>query len=135
MSNRVNTSLAYVPFSEERVVDKLIRNRATLDASYYATTEPQHVLATEGVFALNEDVLCIYADLDSLIDRAGLSEQELLTVKLLMKGYALADIADHYGKSRQNFDILLKRAVKKIVKQNNADWEETTGGRLDDGEW
>ena len=97
--------------------------------------EPSHILSTDGVFALNEDVLCIYADLDSLIRRAGLSEQELLTINLLMKGYILQDIAEHYGKSRQNFDILFRRAVKKIVKRNNMDWEETTGGRLDDGEW
>lgn len=97
--------------------------------------EPTHVLTTDGVFALNEDILCIYADLDSLIERAGLSEQERLTVDLLMKGYVLTDIAEHYGKSRQNFEILLKRAVKKIVKRNNMDWEETTGGRIDDGEW
>ena len=97
--------------------------------------EPTHVLTTDGVFALNEDVVCIYADLDSLIDRCGLSEQERLTVDLLMKGYMLSDIADHYGKSLQNFQILLKRAVKKIVKQNNTDWEACTGGRLDDGKW
>ena len=86
------------------------------------------------MFALNEDILCIYADLDSLIERAGLSDQELLTLQWLMKGYSLRDIADHYGKSRQNFDILLKRAVKKIVKRNDTDWEECTGGRIDDGE-
>jgi len=93
------------------------------------------VLDTDGVFALNEDILCIYADLDSLIEKAGLSDQELLTVKLLMKGYIISDIADHYGKARQTFEILEKRAIKKIVKQNNANWEETTGARLDDGEW
>ena len=97
--------------------------------------EPTHVLSTDGVFALNEDVLCVYADLDSLIERAGLSDQERLTVDLLMQGYILQDIAEHYGKSRQNFDILFRRAVKKIVKQNNTDWEACTGGRLDDGEW
>ena len=93
------------------------------------------MLDTDGVFALNEDILCIYADLDSLIEKAGLSDQELLTVKLLMKGYIISDIADHYGKARQTFEILEKRAIKKIVKQNNANWEETTGARLDDGEW
>lgn len=80
-------------------------------------------------------MLCVYADLDSLIDRAGLSKQERLTVDLLMKGYILSDIADYYGKSIQNFDILFKRAAKKIAKRNTMDWEETTGARLDDGEW
>lgn len=94
--------------------------------------EQANVLTTEGVFSLNEDVICLYADLDSLIERAGLSQNERLTVDLAMRGYALADIADHYGKTRQNFEILFRRAVKKIVKRNNADWEECTGGRLDD---
>lgn len=87
------------------------------------------------MFGLDEDVLCIYADLDSLIDRAGLSSSERMTIDLLMQGYVLSDIADNYGKSRQNFEMLFRRAIKKIVKRNNEDWEEYTGGRLDDGEW
>ena len=90
-------------------------------------TEPTNALATDGVFALNEDVLCIYADLDSLIERADLSDNERLTVDLMMKGYIISDIAEHYGKSRQNFEILLKRAIKKIVKRNNDDWAECVG--------
>ena len=90
------------------------------------------MLETDGVFALNEDVLCIYADLDSLIGRAGLSDAEENTIKLMMRGYSLTDIAEHYGKARQSFEILFKRAVKKIVKRNNADWEDCTGARLDD---
>ena len=90
---------------------------------------------TDGVFALNEDILCIYADLDSLIERAGLSKTERLTVDLLMKGYMLTDIADHFQKSMQSFDILMKRAVKKIVRQNNADWEECVRRRTENGEW
>ena len=50
-----------------------------------------------------------------------------------MKGYTLPDIAEYYGRTRQTFEILFKRAVRKIVKQNNTDWEKTTGGRIDDG--
>lgn len=84
-------------------------------------------MTTDGVFALNEDVLCIYADLDSLIDRAGLSENERITVDWVMKGYVLSDIAEHYGKSRQNFEILFKRAIKKIAKRNTEDWNEMYG--------
>lgn len=84
-------------------------------------------MTTDGVFALNEDVLCIYADLDSLIERAGLSENERITVDWVMKGYVLSDIAEHYGKSRQNFEILFKRAIKKIAKRNTEDWNEMYG--------
>ena len=87
---------------------------------------------TDGVFALNEDVICIYTDLDSLIERTDLSPMERDTVKFLMKGYTLPDIAEYFGKARQTFEVIFKRAVRKIVKRNNADWEEYTGGRLDD---
>ena len=41
---------------------------------------------TDGVFALNEDVICIYTDLDSLIERTDLSPMERDTVQFLMKG-------------------------------------------------
>lgn len=135
MSNKVYSELAYLPLSEERVVQKLIRERSVLDQSFWPMAEPAHVLTTDGVFPLNEDALCIYADLDSLIERAGLSESERMTVDLLMKGYVLSDIAEYFGKVRQTFEKLFRRAVKKIVKQNNADWEACTGARLDDGEW
>lgn len=84
------------------------------------------------MFALNEDVLCIYADLDSLIERTELSPLERETVEYLMKGYSLPDIADHFKKTRQQFEVLFKRAVKKIVKTNNTDWEKWSGGRIDD---
>ena len=81
---------------------------------------------------MNEDVLCIYADLDSLIERADLSPAESETVLYLMKGYMIADIAEYFGKTRGTCETLFKRAVRKIVKRNNADWEEWTGGRIDD---
>lgn len=86
-------------------------------------------MTSDGVFPLNEDVICIYADLDSLIERCGLSNAERVTVEYVMRGYALSDIADHFGKTRQTFEIMFGRAVKKIVKQNNADWDETYSDR------
>lgn len=84
------------------------------------------------MFALNEDAICIYADLDRLISKAELSPLEQKTVEWVMYGYSIRDIADNFGKSRQLYEILLKRAIKKIVKANNVEWEEYTGGRLDD---
>lgn len=76
--------------------------------------------------------MCIYTDLDSLIERTDLSPMERETITYLMKGYTLPDIAFHFGKTKQTFEVLFKRAVRKIVKQNNAGWEEWTGGRIDD---
>lgn len=89
-------------------------------------------MTTDGVFELNEDALCIYADLDRLIATADLSPLEKKTVEWLMYGYSIKDIADNFGKTRQSYEILFKRAIKKIVAKNNKDWEEWSGGRIDD---
>ena len=67
-----------------------------------------------------------------MIDHAELSPLERKTVEFMMYGYTIKDIADNFGKSRQLYEILLKRAVRKIVKENNREWEECTGGVLDD---
>ena len=74
----------------------------------------------------------MYADLDRLIEKSDLSPLEKRTIDFLMYGYSIKDIAENYGKSRQMYEMLLKRAVKKIVKANNVEWEEYTGGRIDD---
>jgi len=89
-------------------------------------------MTTDGVFELNEDALCIYADLDRLINKAELSPAERQTIDWIMYGYQIKDIAENQGKSRQLYEILFKRAVKKIVARNNKDWEEWSGGRIDD---
>ena len=67
-----------------------------------------------------------------MIENADLSPFERKTVEFLMYGYTIKDISETFGKSRQLYEILLKRAVKKIVKANNAEWEAWSGGRIDD---
>lgn len=101
--------------------------RSEYDAFYQASFYQSSVLATEGVFPLDEDVLCTYMDLDALIDAAGLSETEAKIVDFLMQGYGLSDIADYLGHARQTSDTMLERAVEKIVAANNQRWDECYG--------
>lgn len=61
-----------------------------------------------------------------------MSDWEEIVVGWVMRGYTIVDIAEHYGKTRQSFETLFKRAVKKVVRANNREWEECTGGRIDD---
>ncbi len=89
----------------------------------------ESVLAENGAFPLNDDVLCVYIDLDRMIDTAGLSPMEGQIVSLLMEGYALSDIADHFGHARQTAGVMFDRAVEKIVEANNAAWEAVYSDR------
>jgi len=68
-------------------------------------------------------VLCTYIDLDRLIETAGLSEGEMQIVQYLMQGYAISDIAEYTTRARQTCDEMFSRAVDKIVRKNNANWE------------
>jgi len=79
-------------------------------------------ISTNGTPEVVEDIVCIYIDLDSLIESCGLTPGENRVVQNLMMGYALSDIAEHYGVTRQTCSVLLKRAVEKIVAENDRRW-------------
>lgn len=60
-----SNSFGYTPLSEPRVVRELIMARSEADASYLASLYQDNPFSTDGVFPLNEDVLCTYMDLDA----------------------------------------------------------------------
>ena len=103
--------------------------RSESDDSYLASLFQNSPVDTDGVFPLNEDVLCTYIDLDNLIDSAGLSDTERRIVDYLMQGYGISDIADVLGHARQTASILFDRAVEKIIARNNQVWDECYGSR------
>lgn len=103
--------------------------RSEYDASYLASLYQENVVSTEGVFPLDENVICTYIDLDVLIDSAGLSDTESKIVDFLMQGYSLGDIADYLGHARQASDTMLNRAVEKIVARNNQRWDLCYGDK------
>lgn len=79
-------------------------------------------VVSNGTPEVVEDIVCIYIDLDSLIASCGLTPGEERIVKNLMMGYAMSDIAEHFHVTRQTCSVLLKRAVDKIVAENNRRW-------------
>lgn len=84
---------------------------------------------TAGAFAFLEPVLCLYIDLDSLIARCGLSARQAQIVDLLMDGYTLGDIASLWGITFQTVQVQFRRAVTKIARQNDADWQTAADKR------
>lgn len=69
-------------------------------------------------------MLATYIDLDSLTANAGLSEQQQKFVDMLMEGFTLMDIAEIHEVTKQAVDIQFRRAVQKIVQENNRRWHE-----------
>lgn len=60
----------YLPLGEERVVTQLLQNRSRWDESYWPLLEENQTIASNGVFPFSEPILCTYADLDRLIEKA-----------------------------------------------------------------
>lgn len=63
-----------------------------------------------------------YVTLDELIRDCGLSDRERLVVDQLMLGYAVSDIADHFGMKKSTCSTLFARAVAKITAWNDELW-------------
>lgn len=76
------------------------------------------------MFPFDEPVLTTYMDLDALIAATPLSKSERHIVGWLMRGHSVEDIADKLGVVRQTISIHLRRAVEKIVDQENKCWGE-----------
>lgn len=79
-----------------------------------------------GIPDFSEDIICTYADLDTLISKAKLSPGEKFVVEQMMAGYSLCDIAENYGSYAQSYRGMLNRAVDKIVAEHNENWYYVT---------
>lgn len=44
-----------------------------------------------------------------------------------MRGYSIADIAARANKTRQSYEVLFRRAVRKICRRNDQAWIDTYG--------
>ncbi len=114
----------YVSYSDPDVVAKLIKERSKIDKYYTDEEESFNPMVSNGTPVVVEEVMCIYIDLESLIESCGLSPTEKKIVGDLMYGYTISDIAEYYKVARQTCDVMFHRAVDKIVRENNKRWIE-----------
>lgn len=113
----------YYPLTEARVVRELIRNRIKIDSTFamklYETDDPT---ISNGVPPFNEDIICLYIDLDDAIEKCGLSKTQSMVVGEMMKGYTISDIAECCFVDivdQKTVLIHLLRSVVKICKYSS----------------
>ena len=64
-------------------------------------------------------------DLDRLIKACELTADMMRTLKQIMGGYSLRDIAELNGRELSDVEREFRNAVSLIVRQNNQVWAET----------
>ena len=112
----------YIPLCEAKTVAKQIQERSRLDPTFYPSLSNASIFGTDGVNLGGEPIICTYIDLESLVDACGFSQKEREILDDLMYGYTSQDIADRMSVARQTVDVIFKRAIKKIVDENNRRW-------------
>ncbi len=70
-----------------------------------------------------EELICMYADLDRLIDETALSKSERRVLEMQRQGYGLRDISEERNVSVQTCHTLLARAIKKLAEQARREWK------------
>lgn len=101
----------YYPLSDEMVVRALIEQRDKL------------LDAAERSF--DEDLICLYVDLDNLVQAVSstLPASEAYTLRKYLEGYTAADICEETGEvTRQAYNGYYARAVKKITAEAKRQW-------------
>lgn len=95
-----------VTLSDPRCVSHLIKWRSRI---YPRNRAMDH---------FSDIMVCIYVDLDRLIQETKLTDNQYLTVKYLMDGYTMNDLCEVWGEERQTIEDRLKKACNKLARRN-----------------
>lgn len=89
------SSWDYLPLSDPVVVSSLIENRWAFDSGFECKEEWARDFYVPGSpsYHIHPEILLTYIDLDELISRSGLTEEQRKIVILMMLGYQVKDIA------------------------------------------
>lgn len=122
---------AYAPLSDETVVRTLVEQRAKLDPIKKAAASATSLFeASADTSPLVEDIICLYVDLDRLIEAVQFPASEAFVLGKVMEGYTIGDLSDIYGGSRQAYSGYYRRAIGKIVKESQEQWARHYGEGL-----
>lgn len=111
----------YISFSDKKCIIKLIKNRHVLDEYYNDLTfhkECNNNMFASGTYGVDEYVICVYADLERLIKKANLNQQQLQIVRMYFKGYNTRDICDLLDYQPSSVDRIMDTIAGKIAEQN-----------------
>ena len=105
-----NTEWDYITFSDIDTVRCLLKFRSRFDLLY--ERQNNNILSSDfDLASLKEDVICIYADLDRLIEKA-LNDVQKEFIELYMKGYTEKDIAEIHNRKEVTVNSTINSACK-----------------------
>lgn len=111
-----------ITLSDQNVVKWLIMYRDKVDIYYGANTDNFYNNAGN-VKELNQALINIYADLDKLIEKCNLTEEQRALIHLLSIGYTFKDIEEtSENVTAQNAKRRFDSICKSLTKENDRVW-------------
>ncbi len=110
--------------SDKDVVKYLITSRSKIDLSYGAVVNI-NINQAGDLFDFNQEIIALYASLDSILNRLDLKEKDQKFIHLLFEGNTVADIIKYHDYPKKTAYRTMDRIIEKITALNEQDWKET----------
>ncbi len=113
-----------VTFSDKECIKGLIKNRNIIDKAYDAKLYDNfnNIHNAGSIFSIDEEIICIYMDLERLIKKCNFNKKQLEIIDLYFKGYNTSDICEVLGYKESSVDRMMETIAKKIVEQNRIEY-------------
>lgn len=113
---RFETEFYNIDFSNSETILGLIVLRSKID-KYYKWYAEENLMLAEGQRGVNQELIALYADLDNLIENAGLDDNEIMLVHALEMGYTYFDLGDAFREYPAVIERRGRSIARKIVRR------------------
>jgi hypothetical protein len=110
-----------VTLSDPATVLALILMRHKVD-KYYDFGYKSAILDAENWNDVNQELICLYVDLDLLIEECGLSQDDKQIIQFYEMGFSKQDISDMTGDSTKSVATKIRNIAKQICELNFEKW-------------
>lgn len=107
--------------ADENVVKYLILYRSSVDVNYGAYKNA-NIYQAGDIMDFNQELICLYASLDDILNRLKLKEKESRMLELIFEGNTISDIVNNYDYAKKSAYRIFNRIVEKVVEENYNDW-------------
>jgi uncharacterized protein YerC len=110
----------HVNISDLEIVKGLITLRHKIDM--YHICDDFHKLEASNWQEINQELVCLYVDLDETIKQCMFSESQIALLKMLMNGYDFLDIQEYIGIPTKKIRRVFNSMCKQILDQGFSNW-------------
>lgn len=114
--------------ADEKVIELLLEYRHKYDENYYLQNETCYSIT--GVASVNQELIALFADLDSILDSINLSDLQKDIIRLIHEGYTYTEIEQMTSAPIGRLKGRIHTICKAIRQENERRWRKVTYKQL-----